>query len=160
MVDYAADKAAKDRKRKALAQYTGYDDEEFDENRIGQKADILGKYDDEFATGKVRNEGFRLGAPQQAKMKVEDDDVEMVSLGQAPATKVKLNLDFSSEFSASSWKGSADCLDLLEDFEVSDYMKEGDAGFKQRKVSASRYRIRRKLTPCVEEEVETICSEG
>ncbi len=36
--------------------YTGFDDEEFDEDRIGVKADVLSKYDDSFATGKVRSE--------------------------------------------------------------------------------------------------------
>lgn len=56
MVDEEAIKAAKERKRKAQEQYTGYDDEEFEEGRIGQKADILGKYDDEFSTGKVKSE--------------------------------------------------------------------------------------------------------
>lgn len=49
-------KAAKERKRKAAAQYTGLDDEEFDEDRIGKKADVLGKYDDGFSSGKVKTE--------------------------------------------------------------------------------------------------------
>jgi U4/U6.U5 tri-snRNP-associated protein 1 len=49
-------KAAKERKRKAQAQYTGLDDEEFDEDRIGKKADVLGKYDDGFSTGKMKTE--------------------------------------------------------------------------------------------------------
>ncbi|WVF73035.1 hypothetical protein IAT40_007853 [Kwoniella sp. CBS 6097] len=112
LADDAAVKAAKERKRKAAAAYTGYDDEEFDEDRIGTKAELLGKYDDEFSTGKIRSEGFRLGAPIEKKMTITDDDTEM---GMAPATKVKLNLDYAKEF------------------EVSDYMKEGDAGFKKPK---------------------------
>ena len=97
MIDDEAVKAAKERKRKATAQYTGYDDEEFDEDRIGQKAEVLGKYDDEFSSGKVRSEGFRLGVASEKKPKIEDGDVEMIQLGHAPATKVKLNLDFASE---------------------------------------------------------------
>ncbi|GFZ48646.1 hypothetical protein JCM24511_06395, partial [Saitozyma sp. JCM 24511] len=113
MVDEEAIKAAKERKRKAQEQYTGYDDEEFEEGRIGQKADILGKYDDEFSTGKVKSEGFRLGAPIEKKMTITDEDTEMI--GQAPAIKVKLNLDYA------------------KDFETSDYLKEGDAGFKKPK---------------------------
>ena len=116
MVDDDKLKAAKERKRKALQQYTGYDDEEFDESRIGQKADVLGKYDDEFTSGTARTEGFRLGAPVEQKAAVEDD-VEMMTLGREPTTKVKLNLDFDKTY------------------DVADYMKEGDAGFKQRKVS-------------------------
>lgn len=113
LVEDAAIKAARERKRKAQQAYTGYDDEEFDENRIGQRADVLGKYDEDFATGKVRTEGFRLGAPVEKKMKIQDEDEQM---GIAPARKVKLNLDYTKEF------------------EVSDYAKEGEAGFKKPKV--------------------------
>lgn len=116
LVDDEKVRAAKERKRKALEQYTGYDDDEFDESRIGRKADILGKYDDEFLTGNVRTEGFRLGATIEKKPEAEEDS-EMVALGHEPASKIKLDLNFA------------------KDFEVSDYMKEGDAGFKQRKVS-------------------------
>lgn len=113
LVEDAAIKAAKERKRKAQQAYTGYDDEEFDENRIGQRADVLGKYDEDFASGKVRTEGFRLGAPVEKKMKIQDEDEGM---GIAPAQKVKLSLDYTKEF------------------EVSDYAKEGEAGFKKPKV--------------------------
>jgi hypothetical protein len=56
MVDDEVLRAAKERKRKAQEQYTGLDDDEFDEDRIGIKADILGKYDDSFASGKVKTE--------------------------------------------------------------------------------------------------------
>ena len=117
LVDDEKVRAAKERKRKALEQYTGYDDDEFDESRIGRKADILGKYDDEFLTGNVKTEGFRLGAAIEKKPEAEEDS-EMIALGHEPANKVKLDLNFA------------------KDFEVSDYMKEGDAGFKQRKVSS------------------------
>ncbi len=48
LADDEAVKASKDRKRKAKAAYTGYDDEEFDPDRVGAKADVLGKYDDEY----------------------------------------------------------------------------------------------------------------
>ena len=119
MVDDEKVKAAKERKRKALQQYTGYDDEEFDESRIGQKADVLGKYDDEFTSGTARTEGFRLGAPMEKKVEAEED-VEMIALGREPSTKIKLNLDFEKTY------------------DVADYMQEGDAGFKQRKVSSLR----------------------
>ncbi|KAL7418367.1 hypothetical protein Q5752_006825 [Cryptotrichosporon argae] len=117
LADYAADAAHKERKRKAAEQYTGYDDDEFEEGRVGRKAEILGKYDDAFATGKVRTEGFRLGAPVEKKQMVKDDDVEMIG---APASKVKLDLNFA------------------KDFEVSDYMKEGDKGFKVKKKKVKR----------------------
>ena len=137
MVDDEVLRAAKERKRKAQAQYTGLDDDEFDEDRIGLKADVLGKYDDSFTSGKVKTEvsrrilimkdvtdvqGFRLGAPIEEKPLVQED-TEMV--GQAPATKIKLGLDFA------------------KDFEVSDYMKEGDAGFKQRKKKKAKRSTRK-----------------
>lgn len=138
MVDDEVLRAAKERKRKAQAQYTGLDDDEFDEDRIGLKADVLGKYDDSFTSGKVKTEasyltryqsvtvtddqGFRLGAPIEEKPIVQED-TEMI--GQAPSTKIKLGLDFA------------------KDFEVSDYMKEGDAGFKQRKKKKAKRSTRK-----------------
>ena len=140
MADNEALREAKERKRKAQAQYTGLDDEEFDEDRIGVKADILGKYDDSFTSGKTKVEvrvlsyrlvpnirltpqGFRLGAPIEQKVVVDDEDTEMI--GSAPTQKIKLGLDFA------------------KDFEVSDYMKEGDAGFKQRKKKKAKRSTRR-----------------
>ncbi|KIR34051.1 U4/U6.U5 tri-snRNP-associated protein 1 [Cryptococcus deuterogattii MMRL2647] len=122
LVEDAAIKAAKERKRKAQQAYTGYDDEEFDENRIGRRADVLGKYDEDFASGKVRTEGFRLGAPVEKKMKIQDEDEGM---GIAPAQKVKLSLDYTKEF------------------EVSDYAKEGEAGFKKPKKKKAKRSTRR-----------------
>ncbi|WVO14290.1 hypothetical protein L204_101922 [Cryptococcus depauperatus] len=111
MTEDAAIKAAKDRKRKAQQAYTGYDDEEFDEGRIGQRAEVLGKYDESFVTGKVKLEGFRLGGPVEKKSKLS---VEEAKAG-APVQMVRLNLDYTKEF------------------EVSDYVKEGEAGFKKPK---------------------------
>jgi hypothetical protein len=66
MVDDEAINAAKERKRKALEAYTGYDDEEFEEGRIGVKADVLGKYDDSFTTGKVKAEVSVFSSPHFA----------------------------------------------------------------------------------------------
>jgi U4/U6.U5 tri-snRNP-associated protein 1 len=113
MVDDAAVKAAKERRRKALEQYTGYDDDEFEEDRIGRKADILGKYDDEFSTGKAKSEGFRLGTVMKDK-KVDNEDEDEAGferIGQAPATKVKLNLDYTSEYPFDAVK-----FQLIKDF--------------------------------------------
>ncbi|TXT05942.1 hypothetical protein VHUM_03703 [Vanrija humicola] len=119
IADLEADAALKERKRKAAQAYTGYDDDEFEEGRIGQKADVLSKYDEDYSsTGKVKSEGFRLGAPIEKKAKVEEEDVEM--FGAAPQSKVKLDLNFA------------------RDFDVSDYMKEGDKGFKVKKRRAKK----------------------
>lgn len=115
LVDYAADKAAKERKRKAQQAYTGYDDEEFEEGRIGKKADILGKYDGDFMGEGIKSEGFRLGAPIEKKPEVEEEESDFATMGQPAAQKVKLSADFATEW------------------EVSDYMKEGDKGFKKKK---------------------------
>lgn len=108
--------AARERKRKAAQTYTGYDDEEFEEGRIGKKAGVLSKYDADFAGGEVETEGFRLGAPIPKKETVVVDEEMM---GREAQVKVKLDLD------------------LARDWEVSDYMKEGDPGFKKPKVSDS-----------------------
>lgn len=54
---------------------------------------------------------------------VVQEDTEKI--GQAPSTKIKLGLDFA------------------KDFEVSDYMKEGDAGFKQRKKKKAKRSTRK-----------------
>ncbi|EIW72236.1 hypothetical protein TREMEDRAFT_24325 [Tremella mesenterica DSM 1558] len=122
LMDEAKLKAAKERKRKAQAAYTGLDDEEFDEGRIGRKADILGKYDEDFESGALRTEGFRLGVPLQ-EAKEEVMDVEVV--GRAPDVKLKLNLDFT------------------KDFEGSDYVKEGESSFKKPKKKKVKRSARR-----------------
>ncbi|ODN95170.1 U4/U6.U5 tri-snRNP-associated protein 1 [Cryptococcus wingfieldii CBS 7118] len=120
-------KAARERKRKAQAAYTGYDDEEFeDEGRIGERGSVLAKYDEDYANlgkgGGLKSEGFRLGGAVVEKKIKADEDVEM---GSAPAQKVKLNLDYAKEF------------------EVSDYAKEGDAGFKKPKKKKAKRSTRR-----------------
>lgn len=113
LADYAVDKATKERKRKAAAAYTGYDDEEFEEGMIGKKAAVLSKYDGDFMGEAIKTEGFRLGAPIEKKPEVEEES-DFATLGAPPAQKVKLSADFAREW------------------EVSDYMKEGDKGFKKK----------------------------
>jgi U4/U6.U5 tri-snRNP-associated protein 1 len=62
-------------------------------------------------TTRTNKQGFRLGATVEKKVVEEDDGM----LGMAPASKIKLNLDYA------------------KDFETSDYAREGDAGFKKMK---------------------------
>lgn len=112
LADEERHEAARERKRKAGQTYTGYDDDEFVEGRIGKKASVLAKYDGDFAGEDVASEGFRLGAPLPKKEEMVVDE----EMGREAQVKVKLNLDFA------------------RDWEVSDYMKEGDAGFKKPKV--------------------------
>ncbi|KLT45793.1 SART-1 protein [Cutaneotrichosporon oleaginosum] len=121
LADEERHEAARERKRKAGQGYTGYDDEEFEEGRIGKKAGVLSKYDGEFAGAEVATEGFRLGAP----VKREETPEMEVDMGREAQVKVKLNLDFA------------------RDWEVSDYAKEGDPGFKKPKKKRAKKSTRR-----------------
>ncbi|GMK59988.1 hypothetical protein CspeluHIS016_0902050 [Cutaneotrichosporon spelunceum] len=121
LADEERHEAARERKRKAGQGYTGYDDDEFEEGRIGKKASVLAKYDGEFAGGEVATEGFRLGAPVKREKTPEMD----VTMGHEAQIKVKLDLDFA------------------RDWEVSDYAKEGDAGFKKPKKRRAKKSTRR-----------------
>jgi U4/U6.U5 tri-snRNP-associated protein 1 len=62
-------------------------------------------------------------------MTITDEDTEMI--GQAPAIKVKLNLDYASTLNSPSSSAVNMLTVAAEDFETSDYLKEGDAGFKK-----------------------------
>lgn len=94
LVDDAVLRAEKERKRKAQAQYTGFDDDEFDEGRIGTRPEVLAKYDEGFADTKVQDEGFRLGAA----LPVAKRKAEAMGNGVAgPTERVKLNLDYASK---------------------------------------------------------------
>lgn len=124
LADYERDRAAKERKRKAKEQYTGYDDEEFEEGRIGKKRDVLSKYDDAFM-GAGSTEGFRLGgsssnAEASRKRKMEEsaikDDGDDAS---ATVNRQLLSLDYATNF------------------EVSDYATE-DTTFKKKKKKVKR----------------------
>lgn len=122
LADREADAARAERAKRAKAQYTGYDDEEFEVGRIGKKIEVLSKYDDGFSADTARTEGFRLGEAPPKKMVIEEDE----DMGRAPDSKVKLSLDFA------------------QDWEVDDYMREGDKGFKvkKRKVKSRKTRKR------------------
>ncbi|KAK2460357.1 hypothetical protein APHAL10511_007746 [Amanita phalloides] len=111
--------AEKDKKNKELKikrrDYTGYDDEEFAEGNQGTKRSVLSKYD-EFLEG-PRELGFRLGS-SVVSMKVKQDE-EM----QQAATAVNKSLL---------------SIDYLKNIESSDYLKEGDIGFKKPKTKKKR----------------------
>lgn len=128
LADREADAARAERARRAKAQYTGYDDEEFTEGRIGKKASVLAKYDDGFTAEDAKTDGFRLGEALPQK-KVEEEDVEM---GKAPDMKVKLSLDFS------------------KDWEVDDYASPAEVKVKKRKVK--RKARKREVDPEDEED--------
>ncbi|KAF8632249.1 hypothetical protein AX15_001997 [Amanita polypyramis BW_CC] len=111
--------AEKDKKNKELKikrrDYTGYDDEEFGEGTQGMKRAVLSKYD-EFLEGS-REMGFRLGGSViSAKVKKEEE------LQQAAAAVNKSLLS----------------IDYVKNLETSDYLKEGDVGFKKPKMKKKR----------------------
>ncbi|KAJ9111364.1 hypothetical protein QFC19_001132 [Naganishia cerealis] len=98
LADDEALRRAKERKKKAKAQYTGYDDDEFEEDSgVGKKRSVLSKYDDDdFLAGGAGGDGFRLGGQGERKRvkvdKMEDGD-ETISLG---VNKQLMNMDYNS----------------------------------------------------------------
>ncbi|KAG8722995.1 hypothetical protein FRC09_005179 [Ceratobasidium sp. 395] len=133
-IDMAEDE--KDEKRHELKtkrrDYTGYDDDEFTPGAQGMKSAVLAKYDEDI-NGPKQTQGFRLGAaaPQAgSKMNIRDDDVVVVD-------RALLSLDYT------------------KNVEISDYLKEGDAGFKKLKTKKKRASRRNQAEPTAEPEAET-----
>ncbi|KAF7336637.1 hypothetical protein MVEN_02098200 [Mycena venus] len=95
--------------------YTGYDDEEFVPGHEGMKRSVLSKYDEEIDG--VQETGFRLGSSVQTKSaKVE----EQKYAAAATVNKSLLNIDYAKTFA------------------TSDYLQEGDVGFKKPKTKKKR----------------------
>ncbi|KAJ9095700.1 hypothetical protein QFC21_005572 [Naganishia friedmannii] len=123
LADDEALRRAKERKKKAKAQYTGYDDEEFEEGSgsgVGQKRSVLSKYDDDdFLAGAGGGVGFRLGGQGERKrVKVDkmEDGEETINLG---VNKQLMNMDYN------------------KNFDISDYATE-DTTFKKKKKKVKR----------------------
>lgn len=83
------------KKGKQAGQYTGLDDDEFEDGPGSSARGVLSKYDEDFDAIKV--DGFRLGAaPSAAKGKARaPDDGSAVEGGERE--KVKLSMDYTSE---------------------------------------------------------------
>ncbi|KAJ6494840.1 SART-1 family-domain-containing protein [Mycena vitilis] len=95
--------------------YTGYDDEEFVPGHEGMKRSVLSKYDQEIDG--VQETGFRLGSSVQSKAaKVEQQQ----HAAAAMVNKSLLNIDYAKTFL------------------TSDYLQEGDVGFKKPKTKKKR----------------------
>ncbi|KAI0091284.1 SART-1 protein [Irpex rosettiformis] len=94
--------------------YTGYDDDEFTPGQAGSKRSLLSKYD-EFLEG-PKETGFRLGSssaqPKASRMEVDESIVTV--------NKSLLSIDYS------------------KNIESSDYVQEGDVGFKKPKTKKKR----------------------
>ncbi|POY74859.1 hypothetical protein BMF94_2132 [Rhodotorula taiwanensis] len=107
------------KKGKNAGQYTGLDDDEF-EGGPGSSRGVLSKYDEDFDSIKV--DGFRLGsAPSaaSAKGKGRATDGDDAMNGSSEREKVKLSMDYTKTFNT-------------------DYLQEGEAGFKKPKKKKRR----------------------
>ncbi|KAJ7494750.1 SART-1 family-domain-containing protein [Mycena galericulata] len=95
--------------------YTGYDDEEFVPGHEGMKRTVLSKYDEEIDG--AQETGFRLGNSVQTKAaKVEQQQ----HAAAAMVNKSLLTIDYAKTFA------------------TTDYLKEGDVGFKKPKTKKKR----------------------
>ncbi|KAG8682740.1 hypothetical protein FRC11_014461, partial [Ceratobasidium sp. 423] len=94
--------------------YTGYDDDEFTPGQAGMKRSVLSKYDEDIE-GPKQGQSFRLGSAAQTgpKMQIQDDDTMSVN-------RALLSLEYT------------------KNVEISDYLKEGDIGFKKPKTKKKR----------------------
>ncbi|KAK0534276.1 hypothetical protein OC842_002682 [Tilletia horrida] len=105
-------------RRKGAKKYTGLDDEEFGaSSSLGKKRGVLSKYDADLdGSGAARKDegevGFRIGGPVQDKSQIRAQQAEEEA---RLANRQLLNLDYS------------------KNVEVSDYLTEGEVGFKKSK---------------------------
>lgn len=131
LMDAALDQAERDAKnlerKKGAKQYTGLDDEEA---LTGRKRGVLAKYDADLPEGgltSAEDTGFRLGASisvadRQAKLRQEAEQAAKL------ANKQLLSLDYA------------------KNQEVSDYLQEGDVGFKKPKTKKRKKVARVKIS--------------
>ncbi|BGP39887.1 hypothetical protein JCM10450v2_003861 [Rhodotorula kratochvilovae] len=131
----AKTKHALDMKKKGNAQYTGYDDDEF-EGGPGSSRGVLSKYDEGFDG--MKDEGFKLGASApsaKGKGRAVDDG------GRGDAgerEKIKLTMDYTSAFSViRCYLAVLTSPRSAETFNT-DYLQEGEAGFKKPKKKKKR----------------------
>ncbi|GLB40444.1 putative SART-1 family protein [Lyophyllum shimeji] len=94
--------------------YTGYDDEEFEGN-IGMKRSVLSKYDD--VINGTQETGFRLGSS---------------------VVSTKANQEEQKHQAAASVNKSLLSIGYAKNLETTDYLKEGDIGFKKPKTKKKR----------------------
>ncbi|TEB33354.1 SART-1 protein [Coprinellus micaceus] len=110
--------------------YTGYDDDEFKEGAQGlMKRSILAKYDEEIEGSKSSE--FRLGS-------------------SAPLTK-KAKLEEESKLEAAAVNKSLLSIDYAKNLELTDYLQEGDVGFKKPKKKKGKRATRRAPTEVEDE---------
>ncbi|KAL9939055.1 hypothetical protein V8E36_001868 [Tilletia maclaganii] len=127
-------------RKKGAKKYTGLDDDDFGGGTgagpsvvgLGKKRGVLAKYDDELSAGDAamlrsgEDVGFRIGGgPKKSREEIRAQQAEEAA---RLANRQLLNLDYS------------------KNVEVSDYLQEGDVGFKKtkgnkKKRSATRVKV-------------------
>ncbi|KAK7050991.1 hypothetical protein VNI00_005103 [Paramarasmius palmivorus] len=95
--------------------YTGYDDDEFVEGNQGMKRSILAKYDEDIEG--AQEMGFRLGSSAVSK---------------------KAAIEQQKHEAAAAVNKSLLSIDYAKNQETTDYLKEGDVGFKKFKAKKKR----------------------
>lgn len=124
LLDSALEAAEKDKinaeRKKGVKKYTGLDDDDFDAIQVGKKRGVLSKYDNDIEEGGV---------------KVKRDDSGFVLGGQMSQTESR-----EADTLQSGQMRNRSLLDLgyTKNVEVSDYLQEGDVGFKKPKTKRKR----------------------
>ncbi|KXN89099.1 U4/U6.U5 tri-snRNP-associated protein 1 [Leucoagaricus sp. SymC.cos] len=95
--------------------YTGYDDEEFEEGNQGMKRSILAKYDEELEGPK--DSGFRLGSAVVSNKVKQEEERQSAA---AAVNKSLLSIDYT------------------KNLDISDYKQVGEIGFKKPKTKKKR----------------------
>jgi U4/U6.U5 tri-snRNP-associated protein 1 len=141
LTENAKHAAAVDLKKKGrqAGQYTGYDDDEFNpDGAMGAKRGVLSKYDEGFEG--VKEDGFKLGDEAEiSKKKKSTGEGDENGGASGEREKVKLSMEYTSKSSSRSSFLSLTMYSLTlprgraESFNT-DYLQEGDAGFKKPKV--------------------------
>ncbi|KAG6817334.1 hypothetical protein H0H87_009932 [Tephrocybe sp. NHM501043] len=95
--------------------YTGYDDDEFVEGNQGMKRSVLAKYDEDI--NGAQETGFRLGSSVVSTKTKQEEQKHQAA---ASVNKSLLSIDYT------------------KNLEMTDYLKEGDVGFKKPKTKKKR----------------------
>ncbi|KAG6908342.1 hypothetical protein DXG01_005253 [Tephrocybe rancida] len=95
--------------------YTGYDDDEFVEGNQGIKRSVLAKYDEDI--NGAQETGFRLGSSVVSTKTKQEEQKHQAA---ASVNKSLLSIDYA------------------KNLEMTDYLKEGDVGFKKPRTKKKR----------------------
>jgi U4/U6.U5 tri-snRNP-associated protein 1 len=133
-VEMAEEERRKERQELKIKKrdYTGYDDDEFAEGAQGlMKRSILAKYDEDIE-GPQHSE-FRLGSSTTLSGKAKKEEEKKQAA--ASVNKSLLSIDYASKFDP-AFDRSLFSQHVAENLETTDYIQEGDIGFKKPKVSS------------------------